>query len=576
MQDSTEDNINNTPQPIQPTPTPPPVPGTAAQQPNAYADPISQQPSDSTFAESPIPGNNSSLSPSPVSSTPVSDSSPFTPDKPEQKSKKKLIIGVVAAVIAVITIGGSSAFAAYYMNPEKVVTDAFVDAATTRTQISSGSLLYTNTKNKDKISLTFASKSDTPNYKGQLDAKLKVDYEKREFEIAGTGMLSESGNAYFKFDGVEKAIKKYIDDPEVKTYTDRSPKLKEDLLAFAKKIDGKYIKLSKADMQNIWKEYDHSKAKECYTKAFDDLDKSSLQRKQIYDVYNQNKFVIIKDQGSESIDGVDSIKYGIGADMVKYSRASEALQNTIFSENLQRCQDKLTGQKTEDTEDQQTAEEKKEMQKYRDESAKEQQKEVDKAKVNIWISRWGHQFTKTTFSYNNKDSNTNYAVDINYKLGQKVSVADPANSIPMKEFQADIDKIQADFEAVNNQEIPEDQADTATAGDSVTNRANTTRAQTNAQAIQKRAEAYAAEVGAGSYPISTTNFSGDIAALPQGLSLLTGSSQLSASNGLTTINYLSCASGQGYQVKFWDYNKGSVSTSVLTGGTQTNCATPAS
>lgn len=109
----------------------------------------------------------------------------------------------------------------------------------------------------------------------------------------------------------------------------------------------------------------------------------------------------------------------------------------------------------------------------------------------------------------------------------------------------------------------------------ITARANTTKAQTNAVSIQKKAEAYAADTGAGSYPTLTTQFTGNIAGLPAGVSLLTGAATLSGTNGTTSINYQTCASGAGYQVRFWDFTANAVSTTVLSGGTQTTCATPA-
>lgn len=109
----------------------------------------------------------------------------------------------------------------------------------------------------------------------------------------------------------------------------------------------------------------------------------------------------------------------------------------------------------------------------------------------------------------------------------------------------------------------------------ITARANTTKAQTNAVAIQKKAEAYAADTGAGNYPTLTTQFTGNIAGLPAGVSLLTGAGTLSGANGGSSVNYQTCATGAGYQVKYWDFTTNAVSANTLTGGTQTGCATPA-
>lgn len=435
------DNINNDPNeaiPQDTVDTPQPIS-------SSYSEPITMP--DPTFPTSPTV-EKAPLSPlssiASMGSTP--NDTPFVPDEAPKKSKKKLIIGIVIAFIAVLGLGGTTAFAFYYNNPEKVVADALVNVVTARTQIANGSYVYTNTKNKGNISLTFDSKSDTPNFKGQLEAKLKVDYDKYKFDLGGTGMLSEKGSAYLKFDGLEKITTKYLNEPEVKVYTDQSPKLKDEIVALVKKIDGKYVKLDKSDIQNFWKKYDHEKASACYTKAFDTLDKTSAQKREIQAAYDNNKFVIIKNQGSENIAGVDSVKYGINVDLKKYYHASDAFKETTFSKSLQKCNDQLSGEESDEYK--LTEEQEKENRKFRDESAEEQQKEANKTKVNIWISRWGHQFTKTTTHYANTKDGTKYVLDVNYKQNQLITIKDPKDSISMKEFQSDIDKIQANYNAL--------------------------------------------------------------------------------------------------------------------------------
>lgn len=113
----------------------------------------------------------------------------------------------------------------------------------------------------------------------------------------------------------------------------------------------------------------------------------------------------------------------------------------------------------------------------------------------------------------------------------------------------------------------------------ITNRANATKAKTNAQAIQKKAEAIYANNGS-TYPITVagaTGFTGDVGSLPAGVSLLTGAGALSGSNGTTTVEYQFCDAGQGYQVWYWDYSATPAArTSAGTGGTQGTCAVPAS
>lgn len=374
------------------------------------------------------------------------------PSRPA-RNKKKLVVLSLAAVILLVFSAAGSAFALWYNNPDKVVSDAVVSVATARTAIANGSYQFKDEKNKGSVNLTFDSKTDTPNLKGQLDASLKVNYDKYNFNLAGSGLLSEKGNLYFKFDGVKKVLDNYIEEPEIKSYIEASPELKADILAFAKKIDGQWIKLDEAAIKTMWSDFNHGKTKACFTDAYEKIENNASQRAQVTNAYDQNRFIIIQDKGNQSINGVDSMKYNVTADVTKYNKASDAFEKTEFGKNLQKCSEQLTGEKR--VEKNTSAD-----QKYRDESAKDDQKEIDKAKLTVWVSRWGHEFTKTTFVRDDAKEKTHTALDINYKLNQKIDAKDPEKSIPLKEFQTDIDNMQKSL--TNIQETTSaSQADTA-------------------------------------------------------------------------------------------------------------------
>ena len=112
----------------------------------------------------------------------------------------------------------------------------------------------------------------------------------------------------------------------------------------------------------------------------------------------------------------------------------------------------------------------------------------------------------------------------------------------------------------------------------ITARANAVKAKTNAVAIQKKAEAYAADAGGGSYPTLITQFTGAIAGLPTGVTLrVSAGAALSNSNGTTVIEYRACNAGAGYQVYYWDFAASTpASTLGASGGTTSSCAVPAS
>ncbi len=112
----------------------------------------------------------------------------------------------------------------------------------------------------------------------------------------------------------------------------------------------------------------------------------------------------------------------------------------------------------------------------------------------------------------------------------------------------------------------------------ITARANTTKAQTNAVAVQKKAEAYAADTGAGAYPDALGDFAGNVAGLPTGVSIGVPTSATTGVNaGTNTVRYEHCGTnGAGYRISYYDYVAGAlpaVTAAQITGGTTTGTCT---
>lgn len=114
----------------------------------------------------------------------------------------------------------------------------------------------------------------------------------------------------------------------------------------------------------------------------------------------------------------------------------------------------------------------------------------------------------------------------------------------------------------------------------ITNRANTTKAQTNAANVQKVAEAMNADNG--SYPRLTTDFTTGSTStkLPGGIVLFiagntTTNATPDASNGLTNVWYQYCGTvaapaagaATGGRIQYWDFTTNALSTNVVYVGT---------
>lgn len=112
----------------------------------------------------------------------------------------------------------------------------------------------------------------------------------------------------------------------------------------------------------------------------------------------------------------------------------------------------------------------------------------------------------------------------------------------------------------------------------ITQKANTTRALSNAQSAQNVAEIIAADNG-GVYPATTGAFTtgSTTSKLPGGVTVLAGTAGLTSATGTTSVTWEcknSCASNiDGGRIRYWDFSLGAMSTTVVYVGTATSTDT---
>ncbi len=109
----------------------------------------------------------------------------------------------------------------------------------------------------------------------------------------------------------------------------------------------------------------------------------------------------------------------------------------------------------------------------------------------------------------------------------------------------------------------------------IQNRANTTTEQTTAQAVQKKAEAYAAD-NSGNYPSTTAMFAASSTSkLPNSVALDIVSPLVKADADAvpTKVAYFTCVTPTGGKILFWDYTTNAISTIVYYVGDATAAST---
>ncbi|HBO64373.1 TPA: hypothetical protein DD425_00230 [Candidatus Saccharibacteria bacterium] len=380
-----------------------PVEPSVAANPFTASEPLNDNLQQSVTTASTVLGDTPIVPTAPTGSSSALDA-PATPPK-----KKK--VGLIAAIIAagVLVVFGGAAAAAYtfwYQNPDKVVGDAIVNAITAETIAATGEIDFSNDSG---TAIQLKAEAKAQGGIGELDVEMDYTYMGTSYSVAGTGIISEEGDLYVKLDDVQELADIYL-GLVVGAQVDTSP--------LVEKIEGTWIKITNDDLGTFSEDFAASQA--CYDDLASSLSGDSSWANELGALYRNNLFVIIEDElEAKSVNGVDSLGYTLGFDDTKMTSFITGLADTQFGKKLNECNDGDANYK--DVADSLIGDE-------------------DRTSVfNVWISRFGHEFTELSLSDDNVDGKGE--IIVNPVFNQPVEVVTPTESMTLEELMADLQAI---------------------------------------------------------------------------------------------------------------------------------------
>lgn len=378
-------------------------------------DPIEPTPSVGPMNDSPASSGLSfeteatqPLDTNPVSSPPVS---PVVPVK--SLKKKRMIIGVIiVAVLAVLGSGGAVAYNLWFQNPDKVLGDALVNAVRAKTISYTGSLNYTakaSTSSFSPSQMKITVDGKNTNVDGEVNVNMAMTYSGKEFKLSGSGIYDKDANLYFKINDIRKTLDSVLGSSAIEM-----PEVINNIIT---KVDGKWIKVSVEDTEEFNKEYSQTQTclKDTLKKFEDDKDATN----EIINLYSKNRFIVVKEKlGSKN----GSLGYVIEGDTDKSKAFVEGFNDTKVMKELQKCDESF---------------------KLDADDIKSNSTDETNGRVEVWVDRWSHQFTK--FNLTDKSDEGDTTLVFEPKFNQSVSVNVPKDSISLSELKSDIEKAQQEY-----------------------------------------------------------------------------------------------------------------------------------
>ena len=323
------------------------------------------------------------------------------------KSKKPLIVGLIAAVIVLLVGGGVAAYSLWYQNPQKVVTDSIVNALKSKSFIADTTI---NIKNIDDTSnsidsLTIEIDSKTTRSNGQFDAKfIAKTKDDKQRSLGASVMFDSQANLYFKVNQVKQLLDEYMG------FSNTSSDQLEQLV---NKIDNKWIRVASEDYSEVSEQA--SQTQECLADVFKKFEKDQQAQSQITEAYRNNQFIVIKEQLGNK-DG--NLGYRIGGDSQKAEAFAKDLKDTTIYKQLKDCDDSFDV----DTSD-----------------VAPNNDDDTEIGIELWISQFSHELKQAKIDV--KDEEVSATFDINTSFNQPVNVKAPKDFIPIKDLIDDVTTI---------------------------------------------------------------------------------------------------------------------------------------
>ena len=337
---------------------------------------------------------------------------------PKKKVSKGAIAGIIVAGLLLVLGGGSAlAYNFWYQNPDKVVSDAIVNAITAKTVSVTGSA---EIKSKEYTLKIEAAGRNSLDANSTFAAKLTVETDDVSYTVDAEALYGAEGDIYLKVNNAQELAQSF----EEQSNGEVSLEVFDGVI---KKIDSKWVKISAQDLGDF--SDDLKEAQQCSADISKRLDSDNEFRKQVInetqDLYKAHPFIVVGDKiGSRTINGQGSLGYVLTGDSKEADAFFTGFGNTALGKEFKKCNEDV---KFEDI--------------VRDDFDKENND--TKTEAQIWVSRFGHTITEFNMKAEDADANGSFVLRPIFNKNEAVEV--PKDVIPFSELKADIEKAYEDY-----------------------------------------------------------------------------------------------------------------------------------
>lgn len=337
------------------------------------------------------------------------------------KNKGLRILLILVALCGLVL--GSLAVAAMYINSrsEKVLSDALsnlvIGVVEGNPVATAGTVSY-ELKGEQPMKLIVNFNGKAQNESSETSANFTIAYDGKTYDIKSSAVILGEDELYFKFENLTKTLQEF--EKSSSELAHNSSYLKP----LATKIDNKWIRVSKADLEMYGIKIDDQS--ECRN-ALRNLSLSKDDQNQLKQLFTQNQFMVAGETlKSERIDGVSSFHYKLDFN----NKAAEDFVTQVtelpsMSTIKQKCNlNEQTISK---------------LLKFQPAASKSKPL-TTKPVVELWVGKRLHQPTK--LRVNSAENNIEFELNSTLSINSKnIRIEKPAESISASDLKAEVEKI---------------------------------------------------------------------------------------------------------------------------------------
>jgi hypothetical protein len=362
-------------------------------------------------ASRPVQSTNNEFPEIPHTPPPPEYQSPQPLTVPAKKSKKKLVLGIVAAVVLVLGSAGA-AFGLWYNKPENVVADSYMKMLTATS--SEGVL---TAKVSDEGSPTFSLSGGYKQSVGKEvlgNAKVEIDDNGKKYTLDSNFAVSKDQTYYVKLDKLRETIDGLTESqPIIGLYTE----MFDDVI---NSVDGKWVSISQSDLKELTGEDQTDKELACVDQKYNEFLKDASQQNELKNLYQKHMFIKVKALGTETVDGVLSNRYLLESDVKAADAFANGAKSLKVFKNIDGCLERDLAKEINDE--------------IKDAVELD---EGEKTTAEYWVGVWSHEPVK--FKVNSTSKSGTLELEFKPKLNTQPAVTMPKADKTLVELNKEIE-----------------------------------------------------------------------------------------------------------------------------------------